>query len=98
VNKNQYPFSYALGVIAATRPKLQTFWKYAKVELRPPSPSEIPQIKREIQNLLVAAKERRWKQLTVQEAWLNTLVTLEVVFCFFIGECLGKRHFVGYEV
>jgi hypothetical protein len=33
-----------------------------------------------------------------QEAWLNSLVTAEVVFWFFIGECIGKRSIAGYHV
>jgi len=36
--------------------------------------------------------------IVFQEAWLNSLVTAEVVFWFFIGECIGKRSIVGYHV
>ena len=78
-------FFFIPGVIAASRPKLQTFWAYAKVELRPPAPSEIPQIKREIQNLLVAAKQQRWKQLTVQVRFLLLMKIFSYIkFCWHI--------------
>ena len=85
-------------IIAEGRPKLQTFLKYAKVELTPPSPTEIPQIKNDLVKLVSAGKNGRWKQVTVKEAWLNTLVTIEVLCWFYVGECIGKRHIVGYNV
>ncbi|KAF7388109.1 hypothetical protein HZH66_010876 [Vespula vulgaris] len=49
-------------------------------------------------NLINAAKSGRYKELTVREAWLNTLVAIEVYCWFYIGECIGKRHIVGYKV
>lgn len=33
-----------------------------------------------------------------QDAWRNTLVTVEVLCWFFIGECIGKGTLVGYQV
>lgn len=80
-------------------PKLKIFLKYASVELAPPTtPSEIKEISKGIANLISAAKSQRWKQVTVREAWLNTLVTTEVICWFYVGECIGKRHLVGYNV
>lgn len=80
------------------QPKLQTFLKYAKVELTPPTPGDIPQIRAGIGRLIKGAKSGTWKQLTVRDAWLNTLVAAEVCFWFYMGECIGKRHIVGYNV
>lgn len=80
------------------QPKFEVFLKYAKVELTPPSPADIPEIRARIGKLISAAKDGRWKQTTVKEAWLNTLVTVEVVCWFYVGECIGKRHIVGYDV
>jgi F-type H+-transporting ATPase subunit g len=34
----------------------------------------------------------------LQEAWLNTLITAEIAFWFFVGECIGKGSIVGYKV
>lgn len=48
--------------------------------------------------LVKGAKNGAWKKTPVREAWLNTLVTLEVLCWFFVGECIGKRHYVGYDV
>ena len=71
--------------------------KYALVELVPPSPKDIPAIRSGIQKLMHSAKSGSYKQLTVREAWLNTLVAVEVYCWFFIGECIGRRHLVGYN-
>nr|CAI5840621.1 unnamed protein product [Callosobruchus analis] len=50
------------------------------------------------QILISSAKNGSWKNLTVKEAWLNTLVGIEVWCWFYVGECIGKRHIVGYKV
>ncbi|KAF4528112.1 hypothetical protein B566_EDAN016593 [Ephemera danica] len=86
------------ALMDGAQPRFQTFLKYAKVELVPPTPAEIPQIRQGIQKLLSGFRTGRWRQLTVREATLNTLVTAEVFCWFFIGECIGKRHIVGYNV
>ena len=33
-----------------------------------------------------------------QEAAVNTLIGIEVACWFFVGECLGKRSLVGYNI
>lgn len=77
---------------------MNVFLKYAKVELTPPSPGDIPAIRDGIGKLMHGAKTGAWKNLTVREATLNSLVAMEVCFWFYIGECIGKRHLVGYDV
>lgn len=84
--------------MTAAQPKLNTFIKYAKVELTPPTPADIPQIRAGIGKLIAGARSGRWKELTVKEAWLNTLVSVEVLCWFYVGECIGKFHIVGYNV
>ncbi|XP_059471795.1 ATP synthase subunit g, mitochondrial-like [Neocloeon triangulifer] len=86
------------GVLDGAQPKFQTFLRYAKVELVPPTPGELGQVGQGIQRLLSGLRTGRWKQLTVKEATLNTLVFTEVVCWFFIGECIGKGSIVGYQV
>ncbi|KAK9298161.1 hypothetical protein QLX08_008394 [Tetragonisca angustula] len=71
---------------------------YGKVELVPPKVSDIPAIKDGFSNLISAAKNRRILDLSVREVWLNTLVGIEVICWFFVGECIGKRHIIGYKV
>ncbi|XP_075976315.1 ATP synthase, subunit G [Anticarsia gemmatalis] len=86
------------SALAAGRPKFNIFMKYARVELAPPKLSEIPQIKAGIGKLLTSAKSGAWKDQSVKQATLNVLVGAEVLFWFYIGECIGKRHIVGYDV
>ncbi|KAG4072320.1 hypothetical protein HA402_004252 [Bradysia odoriphaga] len=86
------------SLIVQGRPKFNTFLKYAKVELTPPTPGDIPAIRAGIGKIINGARTGAWKNTTVRDAWLNTLVTAEVFFWFYIGECIGKRHLVGYEV
>lgn len=89
---------FSADLLAQARPKFNVFLKYAKVELTPPTPGDIPAIRTGIANLVKGARTGAWKNLTVKEAWLNTLVTAEVLFWFYVGECIGKRHLVGYDV
>ncbi|XP_022914514.1 ATP synthase subunit g, mitochondrial [Onthophagus taurus] len=85
-------------LMAQAQPKFATFLKYASVELAPPSPGDIPAIRQGIAKIIRGAKDGKWKQTPVREAWLNTLVTVEVLCWFYVGECIGKRHLVGYDV
>ena len=84
--------------MAQARPKFDVFLKYAKVELTPPTPGDIPANRDGIGRIISGAKNGTWKNLKVKEAWLNTLVTVEVLCWFYVGECIGKRHIVGYKV
>lgn len=86
------------ALLAQGRPKFQTFLKYAAVELTPPTPGDLPAIRAGLGKIVSGARTGAWKNTTVKEAWLNTLVTIEVFCWFYIGECIGKRHFVGYDV
>jgi len=79
-------------------PRLNTFFYYAKVELTPPGPGDIPKLTQQMNSLVASAKNGKWKNVTVKEAWLNTLITAEIAFWFFVGECIGKGSIVGYKV
>ncbi|XP_005097772.1 ATP synthase subunit g, mitochondrial [Aplysia californica] len=86
------------NVVTSTRPKLATAWKYSKVELRPPSFSEIPEVQHGFQKLIASYRTGAYKQLTVREAWLNTLIGAEIFFWFVAGECIGKGGVIGYNI
>ncbi|EFN85514.1 ATP synthase subunit g, mitochondrial [Harpegnathos saltator] len=79
-------------------PVLNVWKQYAMVELTPPSPRDIPAIRNGFAKLVEGAKTGRFREVTVREAVINTLVTIEVYCWFYVGECIGKRHFVGYDV
>merc|ERR1712142_446963 len=85
------------GAVDAASPRLATFGKYAAVELTPPSPAELGGVASGLGNIVKGA-QGGWKNLTTKEAALNTLVAIEVVCWFYIGECIGKRAIVGYHV
>ncbi|XP_076181957.1 ATP synthase F(0) complex subunit g, mitochondrial [Ptiloglossa arizonensis] len=82
----------------ASKPVLSKCLYYAKVEMVPPKLSDLPAIRSGITNLIKSAQTGSYRNLTVREAWLNTLVGAEVLCWFFVGECIGKRHIVGYDV
>lgn len=82
----------------AAKPRLATFARYAKVELVPPNPTEIPEIIRGFNNVLRGFRTGAWRDLSAREAWLNTCITVEVLCWFFVGECIGKRSIRGYQV
>ncbi|KAG7203389.1 hypothetical protein KM043_013459 [Ampulex compressa] len=84
--------------LVLAKPQIELFLRYAKVELVPPKISDIPAIKSGIGRLIHSAKTGGYRNLTVREAWLNTLVGIEVLCWFYVGECIGKRHIVGYDV
>lgn len=90
--------SLTKDAIVAAKPQLGIMLRYAKVEMAPPKLSDIPAIRSGIAKLIHSAKTGGYRDLTVREAWLNTLVGLEVLCWFYVGECIGKRHLVGYDV
>lgn len=80
------------------QPGLKTFVRYAKVELTPPTLGEMPKVSEGFQNLATSVKTGKWKTITVKEAWLNTLVTVEIACWFFVGEIIGKGGLIGYNI
>lgn len=67
----------------------------AMIELRPPTPAEIPRAIRDGIHLFTRSN---WREVTVRDAFRNTLVTAEVLCWFFVGEVLGKGTLIGYQV
>ncbi|XP_052607620.1 ATP synthase subunit g, mitochondrial-like [Peromyscus californicus insignis] len=80
------------------KPRLATFWRYAKVELVPPTPAELPAAIQSAGKIIQSAKTGSFKQFTVKEAMLNGLVATEVWMWFYVREIIGKRGIIGYDV
>ena len=87
-----------LGVVAFSTPRLQTFWRYAKVEFKPPTPSEIPDLAKRFGDVVTSASTGKWQKLSVKEALANTLVCAELAILFFVGEVVGRGSLIGYDV
>jgi len=47
-------------------PRLRTFWRYAKVELKPPTPGEFPEVAKRAGDLVASASSGKWTKLTVK--------------------------------
>jgi len=80
------------------RPKLNVFMRYAKVELAPPSPAEIPAAINDLSVKVANLQKQTFRDWTVRQTALNVIVGVEVACWFFIGECIGKGSLVGYDV
>jgi F-type H+-transporting ATPase subunit g len=80
------------------KPKLNTFIKYARVELVPPTPAEIPRAIADASVKIGNVQKQKFRDWTVKEATINTAVGLEIFCWFFIGECIGKGSLIGYQV
>jgi len=80
------------------RPKMNVFLRYAKVELAPPSPGEIPTAIADLSAKVANIQKQTFRDWTVRQTALNVVVGVEIACWFFIGECIGKGSLVGYNV
>ncbi|XP_054899534.1 ATP synthase subunit g, mitochondrial [Poeciliopsis prolifica] len=81
--------------VTFSKPHLATFWHYARVELVPPTPLELP---RAIWGALMLLNITRLPKTTVRDVVRNGVVATEIMLWFYIGECFGKRGLIGYKV
>ncbi|XP_004604781.1 ATP synthase subunit g, mitochondrial [Sorex araneus] len=86
------------AAVTYSKPRFATFLQYAKVELIPPTPAEIPTAIQSLKKIINSAKTGSFRHLTVKEALLNGLVATEVWMWFYVGEIIGKRGLIGYDV
>uniref|UniRef100_A0A2K5RLB1 Uncharacterized protein n=1 Tax=Cebus imitator TaxID=2715852 RepID=A0A2K5RLB1_CEBIM len=56
------------AAVTYSQPQLATFWYYAKIELIPPTPAEIPRAIQSLKKIVNSAQTGSFKQLTVEGA------------------------------
>ncbi|KAM3176966.1 hypothetical protein ACTXT7_005441 [Hymenolepis weldensis] len=79
------------------RPAAAKFYKYAKVEMRPPTMNELTPAMEEGRSIIKFFQTGAWKQKSVKEFALDGVVAVEVLMWFFIGEIIGRRSLIGYK-
>lgn len=88
----------AQRLAVAASPHLKTFWRHARVELGPPGLSEWPAVKAGLGRLFTSTLSGKFLDVSMKQATKNTIVAVEVVCWFFVGEMIGRRSIVGYKV
>ncbi|XP_046976767.1 ATP synthase subunit g, mitochondrial-like [Vanessa cardui] len=71
---------------------------FYQLELSLPKSAEMKQLQVDFALAKEFIKSGCYKFITVKQAWLLFLVSLEVMLWFFLGETIGKMHIVGYKV
>ncbi|WP_411027304.1 ATP synthase subunit g, partial [Salmonella sp. s54925] len=81
-----------------SQPHVGSIWRSVRVEMAPPMPSEFPLIQKSFVNLKNSLMKGKFLNLTTKEAAANTLVGVEIFFWFIVGEMIGRKSVVGYNV
>ncbi|WP_395241722.1 ATP synthase subunit g, partial [Salmonella sp. s51933] len=87
---------FVLGILP--QPHVGSIWRSVRVEMAPPMPSEFPLIQKSFVNLKNSLMKGKFLNLTTKEAAANTLVGVEIFFWFIVGEMIGRKSVVGYNV
>jgi len=85
-------------VVGNVKPRLNVFKTYFWAELAPPSPSEFLGAFRAAGDLPMSIIKGRFLLNTTSQAATNLLIGAEIAGCFFIGEVIGRRSLIGYNV
>ncbi|XP_013144420.1 PREDICTED: ATP synthase subunit g, mitochondrial-like [Papilio polytes] len=78
--------------------KMRIARRYFTLEMSPPSNHELKILRQDIDLVWKFIEQQSYTHLTVKQAFLLFLVCTEVGLWFFMGETIGKMHFVGYKV
>ena len=80
------------------QPHLSKFWANAKVEYAPPGPGDVPAIRKGILEMKDSLLHGKFLDATVKETAVKGLLAAEMAFLFFVGEVIGRKSLIGYNV
>lgn len=70
-------------MVSSARPKLQTFMRYAKVELVPPTPAELGEASQALAKGINTIRSGKWQSFTVRVS-LFSVIHLFFIFFFIL--------------
>ena len=66
--------------------------------MAPPGPGDIPAIRKGILGMKDSLLQGKFLDGTVKETAAKGLVAAEIAFWFFVGEIIGRKSLIGYNV
>jgi len=89
----------ARKVMGNAKPRWALFKTYAKAELAPPlSPGELLGVTKAAGHLGTSIVKGRFLLNTTSSAATNVLIGAEIAMWFYVGEIIGRRSLIGYNV
>ncbi|VDL90589.1 unnamed protein product [Schistocephalus solidus] len=79
------------------KPATTKFIQYARVEMLPPNKNEITLAVNEGKSLVAYLKSGAILQRKIKDVALDSVVAIEVLMWFFVGEIIGRRSLIGYK-
>lgn len=80
------------------QPHWQRFWVHARTELAPPSPSQWSAARKEAERAIEMVRTGQMASMSLAEAGAVAAVAVEVACWFYLGEIIGRRSIIGYNV
>jgi F-type H+-transporting ATPase subunit g len=71
---------------------------YLREQMQPPRMSQWAEAKQQFRELLQTYSSGAYKQWTMKELFQRSLVAVEVAGFFIIGEMIGRRSIIGYNI
>ena len=88
----------SIDIVAKAQPHVAKFWANAKVEMAPPGPSEFPKIQKGFMEMKDSLLNGKFLDNSVKETAAKGLVAAEIAFWFYVGEIIGRKSLIGYNV